>query len=148
MEKLKLGTFFINFMGCYILLMGILMIFVTEIMFISDFGWYTGIEYSVFYSNPSTRIFAEIFILQKKVMGFILGSVGVLVLFIAKMNYSKGDKWAWYFILIAGALVWGTFIGYKILIGYYGGSMITFIVGAALLVVGLLIPFKDFFKKE
>lgn len=64
------------------------------------------------------------------------------------MNYSKGDKWAWYFILIAGALVWGTFIGYKILIGYYGGSMITFIVGANLLIVGLLIPFKDFFKKE
>lgn len=59
--------------------MGILMIFVTEIMFISDFGWYTRIEYSVFYSNPSTRIFAEIFILQKKVMGFILSSIGGLV---------------------------------------------------------------------
>lgn len=148
MEKLKLGTFFINFMGWYILLMGILMIFVTEIMFISDFGWYTGIEYSTYYSNASTRIFAEIFILQKKVMGFMLGSIGVLVLFIAWKNYSKADKWAWYFILIAGGLVWGTFIGYKIVIGYYGGSMITFVVGAVLLILGLIIPFKDFFKKE
>jgi len=148
MEKLKLGTFFINFMGCYILLMGILMIFVTEIMFISDFGWYTKIEYIDYYTNPSTRIFAEIFILQKKVMGFMLSSVGILVLFIAKKNYSNADKWAWYFILIAGGLVWGTFIGYKILIGYYGGSMITFVIGAVLLIIGLLIPFRSFFMKK
>ncbi|MFX0048013.1 MAG: hypothetical protein ACFE8G_07575 [Candidatus Hermodarchaeota archaeon] len=145
MNNLKLGTFFMNFMGFYIIGMGILMIFVTEIMFISDFGVYTGMTYEQYFA--SDQLYAEIFILQKKVMGFMLCGVGVLVLFIVRMGYRKGEKWAWFALLIAGCLVWGTFIGYKILIMYYGGSMITFVVGAVLLVLGLIFPAKEILKK-
>lgn len=134
-----------NFMGCYIVGIGILMIFVTEIMFISDFFEYTGLTYQQYYET--TQAFAEIFILQKKVMGFMICAIGVLVLFIIQKGYRKGEKWAWYALLITGCLVWGTFIGYKILIGYYGGSMITFVVGAILLVLGLVFPAKEVFKK-
>ena len=134
-----------NFMGWYIIGMGLLMIFVTEIMLISDFGVYTGITYEQYLA--SDQVFAEIFILQKKVMGFMICGVGVLVLFIVRMGYRKGEKWAWFALLIAGSLVWVTFIGYKILIMYYGGSMITFVVGAALLVLGLIFPAKEILQK-
>ena len=65
---MKLGTFFMNFLGWYIVGMGILMIFVTEIMFISDFFEYTGITYQQYLAT--NQEFAEIFILQKKIMGF------------------------------------------------------------------------------
>ena len=145
MNNLKLGTFFMNFMGFYMIGMGILMIFVTEIMFISDFGIYTGITYAQYLA--SDKLYAEIFILQKKVMGFMICGIGALVLFIVRMAYRKGEKWAWYALLVAGCLVWGTFIGYKILIMYYGGSMITFILGAALLILGLVFPAKEILKK-
>ncbi|MFX0075829.1 MAG: hypothetical protein ACFE96_10330 [Candidatus Hermodarchaeota archaeon] len=145
MNGMKLGTFFMNFMGFYIVGMGILMIFVTEIMFISDFGVYTGTTYAQYLATD--QAFAEIFILQKKVMGFMICGVGALVLFIVRMGYRKGEKWAWFALLIAGCLVWGTFIGYKILIMYYGGSMITFVVGAILLVLGLVFPAKEILKK-
>jgi len=145
MNNLKLGTFFMNFMGFYMVGMGVLMIFVTEIMFISDFFEYTGTTYAQYL--VSDQLFAEIFILQKKVMGFMICGIGALVLFIVRMGYRKGEKWAWYALLLAGCLVWGTFIGYKILIMYYGGSMITFVVGAVLLVLGLIFPAKEILKK-
>jgi hypothetical protein len=144
MDNMKLGTFFMNFMGFYILGMGLLMIFVTEIMFISDFGVYTGQTYQEYLAT--NQAFAEIFILQKKVMGFMVSGIGVLVLFIVKKGYSTGEKWGWYALLIVGCLIWGTFIGYKILIMYYGGSMITFVVGAILLILGLIFPAKEILK--
>jgi hypothetical protein len=54
MDKLKIGKFFMNFHGWYILGMGILMIFVTEIMFISDFHAYTGVTYQTYYETNQT----------------------------------------------------------------------------------------------
>ena len=146
MENMKIGSFFIAFMGFYILGMGILMVFVTEIMFISDFFAYTGQTYDQFY--VINQVVAEIFILQKKVLGFILSGVGILVLFINQKSYKNGEKWSWIALLIVGLLVWGTFIGYKIFIRYYGGSMITFVVGFVLLVLGLIFPAKQILKKE
>ena len=55
MNNLKLGTFFMNFMGWYIIGMGLLMVFVTEIMFISDFGVYTGQTYEQYYATNLRR---------------------------------------------------------------------------------------------
>ncbi|MEJ2295679.1 MAG: hypothetical protein P8Y23_13070 [Candidatus Lokiarchaeota archaeon] len=146
MEKLKLGTYFIMIMAGYILVLGFLMIFATELLFTADFNWYTDTEYVNYYLSQQT--FAEIFIVQKKIMGFMLFCVGFLILIIAILNYRNGIKWSWYLILISGCLVWGTFLGYPILIGYFGVDVILFIIGAALLILGLFIPFKSFFKKK
>ncbi|NHJ25002.1 MAG: hypothetical protein EAX89_10525 [Candidatus Lokiarchaeota archaeon] len=145
MNNMKLGTFFMNFMGWYIIGMGLLMIFVTEIMFISDFFEYTGLTYQQYFEID--QAFAEIFILQKKVMGFMVCGIGILVLFIVQKGFQKREKWAWYALLIVGSLVWVTFIGYKIVIQYYGGSMITFVVGDILLDLGLLFSAKEILKK-
>lgn len=145
MDKLKLGLFFMNFHGWYILVMGILMIFVTEIMFISDFFAYTGVTYQTYLST--NQAYAEIFIIQKKLMGIMISALGVIVLFVVKQGFSKGEKWSWFVLLIVGCMVWGSFIGYKIAIEYYGGSMITFVVGAILLALGLILPAKEFLKK-
>ena len=146
MDKLKIGKFFMNFHGWYILGMGILMIFVTEIMFISDFHAYTGVTYQTYYET--NQVYAEIFIIQKKLMGLMVSALGILTLFVVKQGFSKGQKWSWYAILIIGVIIWGSFIGYKIIIEYYGGSMITFVVGAVLLVLGLIFPASEFFKKK
>ena len=77
MENLKIGHFLMNFMGFYILIMGILWIFVTEIMFVSDFLWYTGQSYASYLENSSTSIYAEIDIITKKLIGFILLGNGI-----------------------------------------------------------------------
>lgn len=134
------------FMGFFILIMSVLWIFLTEIMFVSDFKWYTDQAYADYLD--SSREFAEIYIITKKLIGFILLTNGVLVIFITQKSYRKAEKWSWFALLIAGTITWGTFIGYKIFIGYLGGSMITFVVGAVLLVAGLVFPLKEIFGEE
>ncbi|MFX1569962.1 MAG: hypothetical protein ACFFCV_16530 [Promethearchaeota archaeon] len=146
MENLKIGHFLMNFMGFYILAISILWIFVTEIMFVSDFLWYTGESYASYLATNPT--YAEIYIITKKLIGFVLLANGILVLFINNKSYKIGEKWAWYALLISGSITWGLFIIYKIYIGYYGGSMITFIVGLGLLVTGLAFPVKEILGKK
>ncbi len=121
--------------------MGILWIFVTDIMFVSDFLWYTGESYASYLA--ANAIYAEIYIITKKLIGFVLIANGILVLFINNKSYKNGEKWSWYALLISSCLTWGTFIVYKILIGYYGGSMITFLFGAGFLVTNLIFPTKE-----
>jgi len=134
------------FMGFFIIIMAILWIFVTEIMFVSDFKWYTGQTYASYLaSNPE---FAEIYIITKKLIGFILLGNGILIIYITQKVYRQGEKWAWYALLVGGIINWGTFIIYKIYIGYLGGSMITFVFGALLLILGLAFPAKEILKRK
>jgi len=92
MENLKIGTFFIGFMGWYILIMSILWIFATEIIFVSDFQAFTGTTYADYLANPSDRIFAQMYIITKKLIGFIFLTTGIFVIFINQKCYRKDEK--------------------------------------------------------
>jgi len=144
-SKIDIGAWFILCLGIYTTVVSILWIFVTDIMFVSDFAAYTGTTYNSYLN--SDRFFAEIYIITKKLIGFILLAIGLIIIMINQFAYRKGEKWSWFALLIAGGISWGTFIGYKIMIGYIGTSMITFALGTALLLVGLLIPIKELFGK-
>lgn len=145
-SKLEIGIFFMLFMGIYTLVISILWIFLTEIMFVSDFAYYTRQTYQQYLA--SDRLLAEMYIITKKFIGFMLFVIGSLILFIIKRSYSSGEKWAWFALLITGGITWGTFIGYKIMIGYIGASMATFAVGAGLTVIGLLLPAKEMLGRK
>lgn len=145
-SKLKIGSFFISAMGAYMVVMSILWIFATEIMFVSDFQVFTGETYAQYLvSDP---VHAQMYIITKKLIGIILLACGIFVLFINHMCYRKGEKWSWYALLLGGSIPWATFIIYKIFIGYYGGSMFIFVIGAILLVLGLVFPAKEILSKK
>jgi hypothetical protein len=74
--------------------------------------------------------------------------IAILILLIQKKAYLPREKWAWFAILIAGGVTWGTFIGYKMFIGYIGASMITFVVGASLTLIGLILSAKEMLSKK
>ena len=139
--RIEIGSFIMVSLGIYTSVISILWIFLTEIMFISDFGWYTGMTYAD-YLNSAPR-FAEMYIITKKLIGIFLLAMGLLTIIISKNSYSKSEKWSWYALLIAGCTPWMTFIIYKIVIGYIGYSMVTFVIGASLSVIGLAIPAKE-----
>jgi hypothetical protein len=145
-SKLEMGSFFMLFMGIYTLVISILWIFLTEIMFVSDFAYYTGQTYQQYLASDPN--FAEMYIITKKLIGIMLLGLAILFIFINQKCYRKGVKWSWFALLITGGMVWGTFIGYKLLIGYIGASMATFAVGAGLLVVGIGLPVKEIFSKN
>jgi hypothetical protein len=74
--------------------------------------------------------------------------VALLILLINQKAYRKGEKWSWFAILIAGGVTWGTFIVYKIIIGYIGASMITFVIGNLITLIGLILSAKEMLGKN
>ena len=133
-------------MGVYVIVMSLFWIFLTEIIFVSDFLGFTGQSYAEFLI--SSPLEAEIYIITKKLIGVILLLIGILIVIITRKSYSKGESWSWYALLITGVMLWGSLIGYRVMIGYVAPSIITFIIGAALFVIGITLPAKEILGKK
>jgi len=128
-------------MGIYTLVMSLFWIFLTEVIFMSDFMSYTGQSYADYLvSSPKT---AELYIITKKLWGVTMLLTSLLIIFITRKSYSKAEKWSWYALLIAGIMLWGSLIGYRFTIGYIAPSIITFIIGTILFVIGIALPAKE-----
>jgi hypothetical protein len=128
--------------GWYIVVMSILWVFATDIVFVSDFLGYTGSSFAEYKINAPS--FANIYIITKKLIGLMSLASGVLTLFITHNSYSRGEKWSWYALLSVAIILWGSLLGYRVYIGYVAPSMITFILGFALNLAGLIIPAQEF----
>ena len=140
-SSVKTGTRVMYAMGIYALVMSLFWIFLTELIFVSDFLGYTGQSYSDFLaSNPKP---AEIYIITKKLWGITMFLTSLLIILITRKSYRKAEKWSWYALLTAGVMLWGSLIGYRIIIGYVAPSIVTFIIGAALFVIGIVLPAKE-----
>ena len=121
--------------------MSLFWIFLTEVIFVSDFLAFTGQSYADYLaSSPKT---AELYMITKKLWGVTMLLTGLLIIFITQKSYSKAEKWSWYALLIAGTTLWGSLIGYRIIIGYIAPSIVTFIIGTALFVIGIALPAKE-----
>jgi hypothetical protein len=141
-SKIKLGKKFMQITGWYIVVMSILWVSATDIVFVSDFQGYTGSSFADYKMNAPS--FANIYIITKKLVGLMSFASGVLTLFITHNSYSQGEKWSWYALLSVAIIIWGSLIGYRVYIGYVAPSMITFILGFALNLAGLIIPASEF----
>ena len=140
-SSLRTGSWVMFAAGIYTLVMSIFWIFLTEVVFVSDFLSVTGQSYANYLASAPD--YAELYILTKKLWGFAMLIVSVLIIFITKKSYSKGEKWSWYALLIAGVMLWGSLIGYRVFIGYVAPSIITFIIATILFVIGIALPAKE-----
>jgi hypothetical protein len=145
-SSIRSGSWVMYAMGIYTLVMSLFWIFLTEVVFVSDFLAFTGQSYADYLaSNPD---FAEIYIITKKLWGITMLLVSLLIIFITRKSYSKGEKWSWYALLIAGIMLWGSLIGYRFWIGYVAPSIVTFIIGTILFVIGITLPAKQIFAEK
>ena len=92
-KTLKIGTSLMFAMGFFALVVSILWIFVTEIMFVSDFLFYTGGTFADYLA--ADPLYAEMYIITKKLVGFGMLAASIQFLFITKKGYETGEKWAW-----------------------------------------------------
>jgi hypothetical protein len=147
-STIKIAAQFMLAMGIYALVVSLFWIFLTEVMFVSDFAAYTGQSLSDALASSSKS--AELWLITKRLIGVQLLSVSLLIIFIAQKSYSRGEKWSWYALLITGTITWGSLIGYKIVIGYFQPtpSSMTFIIGAILFIVGIILPAKTILGKN
>ena len=143
-KEMKIGSTLMFGMGIFALVIGIMWVLITDIMFVSDFEVFTGTPYSDYLIQAPA--FAEFYLITKKLVGLFIAIVAIQILFVSKVGFERGEKWSWYFELLAGGLLWGTLLGYRAFIGYLGGSTITFVAGIVLWILALLIPRKEFFS--
>jgi len=143
---LKTGVNLMFAMGFFALAVSLLWVLITDVMFVSDFLYFTGESFADYLAaNPT---YAEIYIITKKLVGFAMFIASLQILFITKYGYERGERWAWFALLVAGGLFWGFLIGYRLLIGYVGGSMYTFIIGLILYLLAIILPAKEILSKE
>lgn len=127
-------------MGVYTLVMSLFWIFLTEVVFVSDFLAYTSQSHGDFLANSPKP--AELYIITKKLFGVALLLISLLIMLTTRKSYSRGEKWSWYALMTTGVGLWGSLIGYRIVIGYIAPSIVTFMIGAALFVIGIALPAK------
>ena len=145
-SSVKIGSWFMIAVGIFALITAVLWIFMTEVAFVSDFEAYTGQPYSDFLtSNPKP---AELWLFTKRLIGIERLATSLLIVLITQKSYSKGEKWSWYALLIAGVITWGSLIGYRVAIGYVESvGIATPVLGLALLFIGLALPAKAILGK-
>ena len=147
-SSVKIGSSIMMAMAVFALVVSLLWVSITEVMFVSDYLAYTGQSLSDALAAGSKS--AELWLTAKRLMGFELIGISVLMLFVTARSYAKGERWSWYALLITGFILWGSLIGYKMAIGYFQPTMssMTFIVGAVLFVIGLVVPAKTILGKK
>ncbi|MCP8323617.1 MAG: hypothetical protein L6N96_05510 [Candidatus Methylarchaceae archaeon HK02M2] len=144
--SVKIGSKVMFTMGIYALAVSLFWIFLTESMFMSDFAAYTGQSWSDFLASSPKP--AELYLTTKRLFGIEIFLISLLIILITHKSYSRAEKWSWYALLIAGIILWGSLIGYRIVIGYLAPSIITFIIGAVLFVIGITLPAKEILGKK
>lgn len=144
-SSVRNGSRVMYVMGIYTVVMSLFWVFLTEIIFVSDFLAFTGQSYADYLAiSPET---AELYMITKKLWGFTMLLIGFLIIFITRKSYSKGEKWSWYALLTSGIMLWGSLIGYRFWIGYVAPSIVTFVIGTALFVIGIALPAKEILSK-
>jgi len=139
----RLGAWFMTAQAFYALVLSLFWIFVTEVMFVSIFAGYTGQTLADAIAGGSKQ--AELWLITQRLVGVELLPISLLMLFITYTGYQRGQKWSWFALLLAGVILWGSLLGYKIVTGYFEltSSSMTFVIGAALFLVGIILPAKE-----
>lgn len=144
----KIGGLFMEIQAYYALVLALAWVFVTRIMFVSIYAGYTGQTLADAIASGSKS--AGLWLITQRTIGFPLLAASVLMLFVARNSYKKGEKWSWFALLIAGIVTWGGLIGYKITSGYFDPtpSSLTFVIGAILFLVGIAAPAKTILSRR
>ena len=142
MSAKAISKFCMGAMAVYALVVSVLWVSITEIMFVSDYEGVTGQPLSEALAAGLKS--AELWLATKRLVGILLLAASVLMVFVVYGAFNQGEKWAWYGLLVAGLITWGSLIGYKAAIGYFrlSGSSMTFIIGAVLYVIGIAFSAK------
>jgi hypothetical protein len=144
----RIGTSLMMAQAVYALVVSLAWVFVTEVMFVSIYAGYAGQTLSDALAGHSKP--AELWLITQRLVGVELVAISLLMIFITQRSYSKGEKWSWFALLIAGAVMWGSLIGYKVVTGYFDPTLssTTFIIGAVFFVIAISLPAKEILGRK
>ena len=141
----KVSWILLVVVGCFGIIIGLMALFAPNVFVVNEFQLLTGHQWSDFKAaNPQVSSYISIMLFE---IGFFALAVGISILFITLFAYRKGEKWAWYLLLIIITLVFGGAIRANIYIGDMALVMIC-IVFLVIAYIGLATGAKAILKKE
>ena len=102
-STVKIGSSIMMAMAIFALVVSVLWISITEVMFVSDYLAYTGQGLSDALAAGSKS--AELWLTTKRLWGFELLGISVLMLFVTARSYAKGERWSWFALLVTGFIL-------------------------------------------
>jgi hypothetical protein len=141
----KVSWILLVIVACVGMIIGLMVLFVPHVIVANEFQLFTGHQWSDFKTvNPQVSSYISIVLFE---IGFFALAVGMSILLVTLFAYRKGEKWAWYLLLIINTLAWGAAIRSNI----YTGDMAVMVVCIVFLVIGyiaLAIGAKSVLKKS
>jgi hypothetical protein len=131
--------------GLLWLVVGIVAVLSPEGIFEGDAQSVTNMPWSEL--KASSPVVANFVIFIYGQMGLLKISWSLFILAITLTGYRRGEKWAWYIMLLAPILLISDAVFSTIFIGDIN-QVLQFIPITAITMIGLLLPYRIFFPKK
>jgi len=95
-------------------------------------------------ANPTL---SKYILLIERMAGGLGLAVSIGGLFVLMTAFRKAEKWAWWYVLVVGIIAWVNNLIPNLIVKNTMNTTII-IIGLALIIIGLIIPAKDFFSKK
>ncbi len=131
--------------GLLWLVVGFVAVFQPEGIFEADAQSVTNMPWSEL--KASSPMAADFVIFVYGQMGLLKISWSLFILAITLTGYRRGEKWAWYMLLLAPILLVSDAVFSAVFIGDIN-QVLPFIPITAITMLGLLLPYRIFFPKK
>jgi len=139
-KRLNIAIILLIILDLIILIMGL--VYIITATFQSYHVDYMGItESQIRRFNPKLMVLISFF-LRMVGFGFLSVSIGGFIIIFA--SFKKREKWSWLLYLIQHLLIATPLIWITLVVG--GLSLILVIIGWILLILGMLLSYKEFFR--
>jgi tellurite resistance protein TehA-like permease len=139
---LKIGTILLAIGLIFSSVYGILLVFTPATISAST----VEVRGGNFEAAKDTAV-GQAFIVQTRHLGVIVICLSIAMFFVLFAAFNKGVQWAWWAFLFGGGIAWLFGLIVQILEGDML-NVILHIIGIVILLVGLLLPIKEFFAKN
>lgn len=143
-QRVKLGAKITLYNGIYMILLGILEIFFLDYVMKQNFNAIDQLW--GFFTRYNSDI-AKIFNLQATIIGILLISQGIVIIFLSYFIIKRKDKMAWIILFLTGMISWAGLLIISILLKnlLLMGSML---LGWLSFIMGMLYPIQYYLEKS
>jgi len=142
-QRVKQGAKITNFNGIYMIVLGIFMILFINLNMKSNF--YGINKLWGFFSKYNSEI-SYLFFLFNILIGIILISLGIVMIYLSDFIIKRKDKMAWITLFTIGLISWVSLLVISILLKNWALIIFTFI-GWASFVFGMILPINYYIQK-
>lgn len=142
-QKVKTGARVTYYNGAYMILLGIFYISFMRIIMKSNFNSINQLW--GFFSKYNPEI-AYLFVLFNALLGILLISQGVVIMYLSDFIYKRKEKITWVILFISGIICWAGILTINVLFKNWV-LIIASTIGWLSFILGMLLPIRYYLEK-